>query len=139
MKKSFILNNLYDTLLAHYGPQGWWPLYSVKKAKSVYGGSLPRSKDERFEMMAGAVLTQSVAWKNVETALHNLKSRDMLRGEDILAAPHEDLAAMIRPAGYFNQKALKLKALAEWYLAKGVKTSPLKSFLSMNSGMNSSP
>lgn len=120
------LNELYDRFKSAYGTQGWWPLYSIKKEKSVYEGRLPRRSVDRFEIAAGAILTQSVAWTNVEKALSSLKNRGMLRPEVILSASHDEVASLIRPVGYFNQKTIKLKDLAAWFLDRGVKTSSLK-------------
>ncbi len=95
------LNAVYRKLLAHYGPQHWWP------------GETP------FEVMVGAVLTQNTAWVNVERAIANLKANDALDPEAILAAPHGQLAAWLRPAGYFNVKATRLQTYCGWYLAQG--------------------
>jgi endonuclease-3 related protein len=64
-------------------------------------------------MMVGAVLTQAVSWSNVERAIANLKSSDALSPSALRRLPAEDLARLIRPAGYYNVKARKLKALAQ--------------------------
>lgn len=90
------LAELYDLLLGRYGPQHWWPA------------------DSRFEMMVGAVLTQSAAWTNVEKAIDNLKSAGKLSAEAIRATPQDELAALVYPSGYYNAKARKLKELAEY-------------------------
>ena len=86
------LIDVYDRLYAAYGPQGWWP------------GETP------FEIIAGAILTQSAAWTNVERAIANLKAAGALSPEGLRAIGEADLAALIRPSGYFNAKARKLKA-----------------------------
>lgn len=86
------LLDIYQRLLARYGPQHWWPA------------------ETPFEMIVGAILTQAVTWKNVEQAIANLKAAGVLSPEAIHALPEEELAALIRPAGYFNAKARKLKA-----------------------------
>ncbi len=124
--EKFSFNDLYDRFKDTYGTQGWWPLYDIKKEKSVYEGRLPRRSVDRFEIAVGAVLTQSVAWTNVEKALSSLKKNRMLRPEEILSASHDEVASLIRPAGYFNQKTIKLKELAAWFLDRGVKTSSLE-------------
>jgi len=95
------LNSVFDVLYKHYGPQHWWP------------GETP------FEIMIGAVLTQNTAWANVEKAITNLKDAGMLDAERITLSNHRELAELIRPAGYFNIKALRLKNYCEWYLAQG--------------------
>ncbi|MFQ6028292.1 MAG: endonuclease III domain-containing protein [Dehalococcoidia bacterium] len=77
-----------------YGPQGWWP------------GEGP------FEVIVGAILTQAAAWSNVEMALGNLKKVGCWSLAAIQVLPETELAALIRPSGYFNVKARKLKAFA---------------------------
>lgn len=92
---------VFERLYGHYGPQEWWPA------------------DSTFEILLGAVLTQNTAWTNVEKALAGLRHAALTRPEAIVEAPHETLAAAIRPAGYFNVKARRLKALCRAYLAWG--------------------
>jgi len=86
------LLDIYDRLYAAYGPQHWWP------------------GDSAFEIIAGAILTQSAAWSNVEQALVKLKAAGALSPEGIAALPEAELARLVRPSGYFNAKARKLKA-----------------------------
>ena len=93
------LPEIYQRLYATYGPQRWWP------------GEGP------FEVIVGAILTQAAAWKNVELALSNLKAAGCWSFPAIDLCPPEDLAAIIRPSGYFNAKAAKLKAFAGHLLA----------------------
>jgi endonuclease-3 related protein len=64
--------------------------------------------------MVGAVLTQAAAWKNVRKALSNIVNADALSPEAIRALTHDELARLVHPSGYFNAKARKLKALAEF-------------------------
>lgn len=97
---------IYRKLLAHFGPQRWWP------------GETP------FEVMAGAVLTQNTAWVNVERAIAALKAADALSVAAILALDDADLAQLIRPAGYFNVKAKRLKALCAFIAAAGCADAP---------------
>jgi endonuclease III related protein len=87
--------SLYDSLSSFYGPSGWWP------------GETP------FEIIVGAVLTQNTAWTNVERAISNLKSAGMLDFDALYLAEDEDLANLIRPAGYFNIKTKRLRNLLE--------------------------
>lgn len=86
------LQAVYARLLAHYGPQGWWPAES------------------RFEIIVGAILVQSVAWPNVERAIGNLKGAGALTPAALQALPEDDLADLIRPARFYNAKAGKVKA-----------------------------
>ncbi len=90
------LHDIYACLCAAFGPQHWWP------------GETP------FEVMVGAILTQSAAWTNVEKAIANLKAAGALSPEAIRSMPEEELARLVRPSGYFNAKAKKLKALVAW-------------------------
>lgn len=90
------LMTVYQRLLGAYGIQTWWPA------------------DSTFEVMIGAVLTQNTAWTNVEKAITNLKDAGCLTLEKILACPDETLAQLIRPSGYFNIKARRLKNLCLW-------------------------
>lgn len=91
-----LLEDIYRRLLSRYGPQHWWPA------------------DEPFEVMVGAILTQSCAWRNVEKAITALKEAKVLSPEALRRIGPEELAALIRPCGYYNIKAKKLKALAHW-------------------------
>lgn len=86
-KESFEL--LYD----HFGPQGWWP------------------GESDIEIVVGAILVQNTNWQNVEKALSNLQNDGMLTFEALVAMPMEELAEYIRPSGFFNVKAKRLKAL----------------------------
>lgn len=87
--------DIYTTLLDHYGPQNWWPA------------------DTPLEMVVGAVLTQNTNWKNVSKALTNLKAGNLLELDLLNALPHDELAMHIRPAGYYNLKAKRLKNLLQ--------------------------
>jgi len=94
-----------DALLAAYGPQHWWPAQSP------------------FEVMVGAVLTQNTAWINVERGLDRLRVRlggpEVLDAGPILALPEAELAECLRPVGYFNVKARRLRSFCTEYLAEG--------------------
>ena len=95
------LLSLYRRLLRAYGPQDWWPANSA------------------FEVIVGAVLTQNTAWINVERAIANLKAQKCLAPKRILALPIECLAEHIRPSGYFNIKARRLRNLCQWMEGEG--------------------
>jgi len=87
------IQEIYDRLAAHFGPQHWWP------------GETP------FEVMLGAVLTQNTNWRNVSQVIESLGREGLLSFEALDALPEEELAIRIRPSGYYNQKAGKLKRL----------------------------
>ena len=86
------LMEVYHRLYSAYGPQGWWP------------------GDSPFEVIIGAILTQATAWTNVEKAMDNLKTAGILSPEGLRDIPTDELALLIRPSGYFNVKARRLKA-----------------------------
>lgn len=92
---------VYQRLFDAYGPQHWWP------------GETP------FEIMVGAILTQNTAWTNVERAIANLQSADLLDPAAIVAADLPTLATCLRPSGYFNVKAERLRAFCDWFLTQG--------------------
>lgn len=100
---------IYELLLEYFGLQGWWPVngrYDPEK-KSF-------SRSEKFEIMAGAILTQNTAWNNVERALANLRNTGFLTPEAIAAADLHKLEQLIRPSGFFKQKARRLQRFAEY-------------------------
>jgi endonuclease-3 related protein len=91
-----ILQEVYRRLMARYGPQHWWP------AK------------EPFEVIIGAILTQSAAWTNVEKAINSLRDAGKLSSGALRRTPEPEIARLIYPCGYYNVKAQKLKAFAAW-------------------------
>ncbi len=106
---------VYDYLYRLHGPQGWWPLQNLASPYHLGDFSYPRTAGERWEIALGAVLTQNTAWANVEQALAHLKQAQLNSLKAIQAAEHATLATAIRPAGYFNQKAKKVKLLAAFW------------------------
>ncbi|MBV8207868.1 MAG: endonuclease III domain-containing protein [Acidobacteria bacterium] len=90
----FELRAYYAALYDAWGEQHWWPAQS------------------RFEVIAGAYLAQNTSWKNVEKALRNLRRSRALNAAVIRDMPLARLEALVRPAGYFRQKALRLKQFA---------------------------
>jgi endonuclease-3 related protein len=131
-RKGNLATAIYDDLLRSYGPQGWWPLLECEginptKTGSVQGYhpgdySFPRNDRERFEICIGAILTQNTAWPNVEKALLNLQAARALEPKRILSLGEQELGGLIKPAGYFNQKARKLKVFSEFYIALNGRT-----------------
>lgn len=80
----------YRRLLRALGPQHWWPART------------------RFEVIVGAILTQNTAWQNVRRTIENLRRAGLLSFAAMRRAPRPELATLLRPSGYFNQKAKKL-------------------------------
>jgi len=95
-KKNSVFDKIFDKLFLFYGPQHWWPART------------------RFEVILGAILTQNTSWSNVKKAIKNLKQKKMLTPAAILKAKVEFLGELIRPSGYFNIKAKRLKNFTSW-------------------------
>jgi len=94
MKETIL--RIFDLLLERNGPLHWWPA------------------ETPFEVCVGAILTQNTSWRNVEKAIVNLKREGLLTAEALRDLPGERLAALIRPAGFFNVKSVRLKAFITW-------------------------
>jgi len=90
------LGNYYDALLRAYGPQHWWPGRT------------------RFEVIVGAILTQSTSWSNVERAIAELRREKLLTPDALERVPLDQLSRLVRSSGYFRQKARKLKAFVHF-------------------------
>lgn len=123
MQKQWALSEIYTILHDAYGPQGWWPISSLANtpgfdARGYHRGDYlyPKTDNQRWEIVLGAILTQNTAWTNVEKAMANLRAADVISKERIIACSTKKLAALIRPAGYFNQKAERLKIVARFFL-----------------------
>ena len=89
------LRKAYRLMRKQFGHRKWWP------------GDTP------FEICVGAILTQNTSWKNVEKAIANLKAARVLTPRKMHALSHDELAQLIRPAGYFNVKARRLRAFVD--------------------------
>ncbi|WP_020674711.1 endonuclease III domain-containing protein [Geopsychrobacter electrodiphilus] len=85
------LLKIYQKLLAAYGPRHWWPAQTP------------------FEMAVGAILTQNTNWRNVEKAILNLRHAEALSVPALAALPRTSLEGLIRPSGFFRQKAERLQ------------------------------
>jgi endonuclease-3 related protein len=91
MQKRDILLKIYNSLYDFFGPMKWWP------------GDTP------FEIIVGAILTQNTSWSNVEKAINNLKKENLLEPRKLYRINQEELAQLIKPSGYYNIKARRLK------------------------------
>ena len=96
------IGHLFTVLLDCYGPQHWWPCQTGL----------------RWEIIVGAILTQNTAWTNVEKAIGNLLAAKVMSPEKVLATPDSELQELIRPAGFFTQKCVYLKAMAAFMLER---------------------
>jgi endonuclease-3 related protein len=90
------LLEIYHRLFARYGPQHWWPA------------------ETPFEVIVGAILTQSTAWSNVEKAIANLRMSKALSPPALDSLPIDKLSTLVHPAGYYNVKAMRLKSFVHW-------------------------
>lgn len=91
MNRQTLLLSYFETMLAELGPSRWWP------------GETP------FEVSIGAILTQNTAWGNVEKAIANLRAHDLLDPLILSRLPQAVLEELIRPAGFFRVKALRIR------------------------------
>ena len=92
------VHNIYKSLLSEFGHQHWWPA------------------DSQYEIVVGALLTQNTSWRNVEKAINNLKKAKALSPEKLLKTKTAKLEALIRPSGFYRQKAERLKILTKKYM-----------------------
>jgi endonuclease-3 related protein len=91
------ISDIYERLLRTFGPQGWWPA------------------ETPFEVTVGAILTQNTNWRNVARAIDNLKTNGFMDAEKLLELDLGTLALLIKPSGYYNVKAVRLRAFLEWF------------------------
>ena len=98
-----IIRECYKELYKAFGKQNWWPTQGIKNPK--------------FEIIIGTILTQNTAWQNAEKAIVNLCSNDLIDVGLIKSISLSKLSKLIRSAGYYNQKAERLKIFAQ-HLAK---------------------
>src|SRR5512146_909517 len=94
------LLEIYELLFRRYGPRHWWPA------------------ETPFEVCVGTILTQNTSWGNVEKAIANLKRAELLSPRALRDIPVEQLAEVIRPAGFFNVKAKRLKGFIDWLFVR---------------------
>ena len=128
---------IYTALHSAYGPQGWWPLSGNPRTSRCEKGKAkhtpkhhngkPLNDDDRFEIMLGAILTQNTAWVNVEKALTELNRNGLGKHSKLITAKKNRIAALIRSAGYYNQKAERLLIISEF-----VKTHTIKNLIAMD-------
>ena len=100
------LDAVYETLLATYGAQQWWPIDGPKR-------------DARLEMCAGAILVQHTSWRGAERALKQLRAAGALSIEAFATLPEQQLGELLRGAGTYRTKARRLRSFAEAVLAEG--------------------
>ena len=92
------LTGIYQELYIKIGPRDWWPA------------------DSPFEIIVGAILTQNTSWTNVKKAIANLKQQNLLSPQLLSKISEPELAGIIRPSGYYNQKAKKIKNFLKYFM-----------------------
>ena len=122
MNRNERIREIYRKLLRKYGRQGWWPLISRAgkqgfDSRGYHKGAytFPADSSEIFEVCLGALLTQNTSWRNAEKALFNLRKEGLLTPAGIIKTDYESLSGIIKPAGYFNQKAKKIKIFSQFF------------------------
>lgn len=98
-----MISKYYKELIKQHGPQFWWPVFGPKKSA-------------QFEIALGAILTQNTSWTNVEKVIKNLLAAKIMSPQTIVVCSLVHLKKLIRPAGYYNQKAKKLRLFSRWLL-----------------------
>lgn len=134
MNKKLLI--IYEALLKHYGPQGWWPLTSlVEEGKDggYHPGDYehPKTELDAYEIIVGAILTQNTSWSAVERAIQNLRQIGALDPHALLSLSDSELKRAIKPAGFYNQKALYLKEATKFFMSLSKKTPTRKDLLSV--------
>lgn len=94
------IESLYAAMLQAIGPTGWWPA------------------DTKFEIMVGAVLTQNTAWGNVARSLDALKHAEALTPQALMRMDAERVQELIRPSGFYRNKAKALHGLSQWFVQR---------------------
>lgn len=95
------LRRLLAKLRRRYDSRSWWPARS------------------RFEMMAGAMLTQRTRWENAAAAATRLRRLGLLDPSRLLDTGPARIASLIRPCGSHRTKAARLVKLARFVEAHG--------------------
>src|SRR5699024_1418183 len=97
MMDKLAIRKLYESLLDEMSPQGWEPAES------------------NVEIIMGAILVQNTNWRNVEKSLNNLKAATAFLPEEILGLPVAELEELIRPSGFYRNKARAIQASFQWF------------------------
>jgi endonuclease III related protein len=94
------LDEYFNALFTALGPQHWWP------------------GKTQFEVIVGAILTQNTSWENVELALTNLRTAGVFTPTAVSKIHIRSLQLLVRPSGYFRQKARALEAFVQFLRAE---------------------
>ena len=120
------VKNIYQKLYELYGPQGWWPLVNYRGTSPNKTGvtqgyhplnyDLPEERNDIYEVILGAILTQNTTWQQANKAIQNLNRLNALKPENLLSLNEDALKSAIRTAGFLNQKSNYLKAVTKFYI-----------------------
>jgi endonuclease III related protein len=120
------VQKIYDILLKTYGPQGWWPVTDTGKTIPKYKPRRFLTEKQKLEIIVGTILTQNTTWKNAEKAIADLQKKDLINIEKLRRINTKLLGKIIKTSGYYNQKAERIKLIAEF-----LKNNPISSLQKM--------
>lgn len=130
---------IYQKLYKLYGPQGWWPLMDLEsknlnKTGATHGYhpqnyDLPKTENQKYEIILGAILTQNTAWTSAEKALLNLKELNALQPDKLLTLDGDILKEAVRPAGFLNQKSIYILNITQFFISLEGRTPQRKEIL----------
>ena len=113
------IRQVYDILLNEYGQMGWWPKINDKTLHCEYHVGCPKNEQEALEVAFSAILAQNTQWNpNAVRAMQQLKLRKLFDPRKIIKIENKELSAIIKPSGYHNQKAIKLKNFCSFLLER---------------------
>jgi endonuclease-3 related protein len=137
-----LVMKIYQQLLSFYGPQGWWPIFNHKGSNPTKTGSVkgyhisdysfPHNNDEKFEICLGCFLTQNTNWQSVEKSISKLNSINALSINGIKKLSDGKFKEMIKPSGYYNQKANYIKKFIPFFESLKERTPSRDELLSLN-------
>ena len=120
------LMKIYQKLYNLYGPQGWWPLINLNSTNPNKTGSirgyhpnnynLPVERNDIYEVILGAILTQNTSWLQADKALFNLNELNAINPLKLLDLDNETLKLAIKCAGFLNQKAIYLREITKFFI-----------------------
>ena len=136
-----LIIKIYEKLYDLYGPQGWWPLINHDGTNPTKTGAirgyhpenydLPTKRDQVYEIILGAILTQNTSWLSAEMALFNLDELNAIEPEKLLKLDDETLKSAIRCAGFLNQKAVYLREVTKFFIEMDGKIPSRKELLAV--------
>ena len=136
-----LIIKIYEKLYDLYGPQGWWPLINHDGINPTKTGAirgyhpenynLPTKRNQVYEIILGAILTQNTSWLSAEMALFNLDELNAIEPEKLLKLDDETLKSSIRCAGFLNQKAIYLREVTKFFIEINGKVPTRKELLAV--------